>query len=157
MLKYAIGVFSLIAIFLLLINLVSDENKISGDDIKYKLIGHLFSNSGLIPHGAGMPYWDASRREFTCSTEVTYFEMLYQYGWILFPIMIYLLLLPCLKLNKYQSNVMLRDFSFAYFLYLVNAGTNPLLFSSTGMYVYACSLALLSSINNNLSLKYKSI
>lgn len=143
-LKYILLLLGVFTIICLLQNLTSKANLGEGDSIKFKLVHDLFYNSSVIPHGAGLPYWDASRKEMTSSTEMTYFEMLYQYGWVMFPFVMSLILAPIIRLRKYLHAPMIKDFIVAYALYLINAGTNPLLFSSTGMYVYACALVIMS-------------
>lgn len=132
----------------LISNLTSKEHLGEGDGIKFRLVHDLLYNSSIIPHGVGIPYWDASRKEMTSSTEMTYFEMLYQYGWVLFPFVLYLIVAPITKLRKYMHDTYIRDYVVAYSLYLINAGTNPLLFSSTGMYVFACALVIMSKRKN---------
>ena len=77
---------------------------------------------------------------------MTYFEMLYQYGWLLFPFVLYIFIRPFFVLYKKKYSVDVRDFAIAYLLYLINAGTNPLLISSTGMYVFACALTIAAKV-----------
>lgn len=143
--KYLIFIVGIGLFVYLISNFTSKENLAEGDEIKFRLVHDLISNSSIIPHGVGIPYWDASRKEMTSSTEMTYFEMLYQYGWVLFPFVLYSIVTPIIKLKNYMFDIYIRDYVVAYSLYLINAGTNPLLFSSTGMYVFACALAIMSN------------
>jgi len=83
--------------------------------------------------------------------------MLYQYGWLLFPIVLYIFLRPIIKLYKKKNDDNVRDFAVAYLLYLINAGTNPLLISSTGLYVFACALTITAKVHEQQILRSKNI
>ncbi len=151
-LKVAFFILLFGSIFYLFSQLVARENRSDGDLIKFLTSSELLGYSSILGHGVGAPYWSSSLHEMITSSEVTYFEMLYQYGWLLTPFVMYLLFAPFFRLYK-SKDVDVKDFSFVYLLYLVNAGTNPLLFNSTGMFVYSCCLVVLSNkhktINNN--------
>ena len=129
--------------------LTSSTYSQEGDDFKFAVGKYLFYNSSIVGHGVGVPYWDPGRREITSSTEMTYPEMLYQYGWLLFPFVLFIFVHPFFKLYNKKNNNNVRDFAIAYLFYLVNAGTNPLLISSTGMYVFACILTVAAKLKES--------
>lgn len=145
-LRYFIGLLAIIALFYLINYLTSPTNLQGGDDIKGGVASYLLNNSSVFSHGVGVEYWDPERGKRTSTTEMTYFEMLYQYGWILFPFVLYIFVRPFFVLYKKKNCVDIKDFAVAYLLYLVNAGTNPLLISSTGMYVFACALTIAAKV-----------
>ncbi len=156
-LKYIIATVVVVAIVYIVYLLTSSTYSQEGDDFKFAVAKYLFNNSSLVGHGVGAPYWDPGRKEVTVSTEVTYFEMLYQYGWLLFPIVLYIFLRPIIKLYKKKNDDNVRDFAVAYLLYLINAGTNPLLISSTGLYVFACALTITAKVHEQQILRSKNI
>lgn len=148
-LRYLLAFVFVIAISYLLILLTSKENADGGDEIKYAVGSYLLWNSSLFGHGVGIEYWDPGRQEMTASTEVTYLEMLYQYGWLLAPFVIFMFIKPFFTLYKKQNETDVRDFAIAYLLYLITAGTNPLLINSTGMWVFACALTLATKLKED--------
>lgn len=50
---------------------------------------------------------------------------------------------------KYRHILKYQRFILAYFLYMILAGTNPLLINSTGMLVWAIGLTLIYKIKTN--------
>ena len=70
----------------------------------------------------------------TYTTEWTYMELLRNYGifsLLIFAVMVY----PLTQLYKLRRDRRVAAMMFAYIFYLLIAGTNPLLISSTGMLV----------------------
>lgn len=130
-------------ILYILLLLLSSEYRDAGDTIKFSIANDLLAQTSLFGHGVGLDYY-THERGYISSSEVTYFEMLYHYGIMLSPVVIFIFFYPFLELFKKKYSVDIRDYAFAYLLYLVNAGTNPLLFNSTGMFVYACCLMILA-------------
>lgn len=154
--KYLIITFGFGGVIYLLSLMLSAENRSDGDELKYKTVSELLDYSSIFGHGVGAPYWSSSLGEMITSSEVTYFEMLYQYGWLLYPFVLYIFFSPFFRLFKQKYPIDIRDFSVAYLAYLINAGTNPLLVNSTGMYVFALSLVVLSKCRKDVY-KYKLI
>ena len=70
----------------------------------------------------------------TYTTEWTYLELLRGYGLFAFLILA-VMLWPIFKLYKMRRNRNVAAMMMAYIVYLVIAGTNPLLISSTGMLI----------------------
>lgn len=129
------------SILYLLYLLLSPENQNDGDSLKFGIASDLLKQTSLFGHGVGSSYF-TRERGFITTSEMAYFEMAYHYGIVFFPLVLSLFLLPFLRLFRWKFNNDVRDFAFAYLLYLVNAGTNPLLINSTGMYVFACALMI---------------
>ena len=147
LLKVFLGSIFIIGIFSAVVILKSATDSEGGDEIKGGVASYLFNHSSVLSHGVGVFYWNPERKEMTNNTEVTYFEMLYQYGWLLFPFVLYIFLRPFFILYRKNNDVDVRDFGIAYLLYLINAGTNPLLISSTGIYVFASALTVAAKVN----------
>ena len=151
-LRALIGVISLFLLLYIVYILTSSSNLQGGDEIKGGVASYLVNNSSIFGHGVGALYWDPERGQLTSTTEVTYFEMLYQYGWLLFPFVLYIFVRPFFIMYKKKYRTEIRDFAVAYLLYLVNAGTNPLLISSTGMWVFACALTIAAQVQKEKNL-----
>lgn len=153
-LRYILAGVFVISIIYLVKQLTSQSYSDDGDYIKFAVAKYLFTHSSLLGHGVGALYWDPARLELVASTEMTYLEMLYQYGWILTPVVLYVFFSPFFVLYKKRNDYLIRDFSVAYLLYLVNAGTNPLLINSTGLYVFACAITIVAKIKEEKKLSY---
>lgn len=74
------------------------------------------------------------------NTELTYLDIIRNYGLFMGMFMIYLLFRPILYFNKLSTNY--KDYIFVYFLCFVIAASNPFYFSSTGFYVLAFILVI---------------
>lgn len=147
--KYVISVTVTVSLYYLLSMLLTESASNSGDSIKFDTMTELLSNSSIVGHGVGCLYKSTARSEFVTNSEMTYFEMIYQYGWILSIIVIWILVKPIKTIRSFTKSVDIRDFAFAYLCYLVNAGTNPLLMNSTGMYVIVCALVIADYCRKN--------
>lgn len=134
-------VFLFCVLFLLLLIVLLMETDESSNYVKY---GHLTSYKMLFDEhpeyllfgqGPGTKFYSIGFRATVIRTEWTYLELLRNYGVLCLPIL-YVIVLPLLKLiknsSKYDSALAIAS---AYFIYLIIAGTNPLLLSSTGMLV----------------------
>ena len=154
-LRLFIGVVAVCALVFLVSMLVSPSYSDGGDQIKGGVASYLIEHASLVSHGVGAEYWDPERSKWTTTTEMTYFEMLYQYGWLLFPLVLYIFFEPFFVMFKRQNGVLVKDFAVAYLLYLVNAGTNPLLINSTGMYVFACALTIAAKCGGKMTVRVK--
>ena len=128
-------------LFLILLVMLLMETDESSNYVKY---GHLTSYKMLFDEhpeyllfgqGPGTKFYSIGFRATVIRTEWTYLELLRNYGVLCLPIL-YVIVLPLLKLikdsSKYDSALAIAS---AYFIYLIIAGTNPLLLSSTGMLV----------------------
>ena len=89
----------------------------------------------LLGQGPCTEFYSLGFRKMTPQTEWTYVELIRNYGLMCLPIF-YVILLPIYKLLRLsQKHESAWAIAFAYIVYLIIAGTNPLLFSSTGMLV----------------------
>ena len=68
----------------------------------------------------------------TLQTEWTYLELLRNYGLLSLPIL-GVFAYPLVRLFRHRSDPFTQGVFFTYVVYLLIAGTNPLLLSSTGM------------------------
>lgn len=156
-LRLAMGIVGFFSLIYIVLFLTSPDNSQGGDEIKGSVASYLLHNSSIVGQGVGVSYWDAARGRITTTTEMTYFEMLYQYGWLLFPFVLFIFVRPFFVMYKKNNDVMVKDFAIAYLLYLVNAGTNPLLISSTGMWVFACALTIAAKLKEGSQLSEREI
>lgn len=155
--RVAIGLITISCLFYLIHILTSNEYIQGGDELKAGVALYLLDQSSLLGHGVGAPYWDPERGEMTSTTEMTYFEMIYQYGWLLFPFVLFIFIRPFFVMYKKGNNLHVKDYAIAYLLYLINAGTNPLLINSTGMWVFACTLTIAAKLNEERQVVNKRI
>lgn len=97
----------------------------------------------LFGQGVATSFYTSGFNGFALETEWTYVEMIRNYG--LFSLLIfYVLFRPIISMAKHISKFdVIIVFILSYIIYLIIAGTNPLLFSSTGMLVvltmYSCA------------------
>ena len=88
----------------------------------------------LLGQGPGTAFYSEGFHSMTYTTEWTYMELLRNYGifsLLIFAVMVY----PLTQLYKLRRDRRVAAMMFAYIFYLLIAGTNPLLISSTGMLV----------------------
>ena len=89
----------------------------------------------LMGQGPCTEFYSMGFRKMTLQTEWTYVELIRNYGIMCLPIL-YVILLPIYRLfRQAQRHDSALAIALAYIVYLIIAGTNPLLFSSTGMLV----------------------
>ena len=143
-----------IAFFVLLAMLLMEKDEPS-NLVKY---AHLTSYKKLFEdnpqylifgQGPATEFYSAGFRKMSIRTEWTYLELLRNFGILSLPIM-YVILRPMFKLfsaARYEESAF--AIAMAYFIYLIIAGTNPLLFSSTGMMVLISAYSYLERLNLN--------
>lgn len=129
----------LLAVALLLFILVlAGETNEASNVIKY---AHLYSYKELfeahpeyllIGQGPGSAFYSEGFGKMTTITEWTYLELIRNYGLFSLPIF-GVFAYPLVRLFPYRNDHLTQGILFAYVLYLLIAGTNPLLLSSTGM------------------------
>lgn len=88
----------------------------------------------LLGQGPGTAFYSQGFHRMTYTTEWTYLELLRGYGLFAFLILA-VMVWPIFKLYKMRRNRNVAAMMMAYIVYLVIAGTNPLLISSTGMLI----------------------
>lgn len=148
------GVFLFSVLFFILLAMLLMEENEASNLVKY---AHLTSYKNLfnehpeyllLGQGPGTEFYSLGFREMTVKTEWTYLELVRNYGIMCLPIL-YVIMLPLFKLlllaRQHESALAMAS---AYFIYLIIAGTNPLLFSSTGMLVLLSAYSYLEFLNN---------
>ncbi len=137
--------------FIVMIVVFASERGEASNIVKY---GHLTSYMQLfeqhplymlVGQGIGTRFYTIGFHRFTFVTEWTYLELLRRYG--LFSILIlFTVLFPLKQMWQHRRNSFCFGLMGTYVAYLLMAGTNPLLFSSTGMiviltaYSYICKI-----------------
>lgn len=127
--------------FVILLSMLLLEDNEPSNVVKYahlRSYKELFENNPqylILGQGPGTEFYSEGFRKMTMKTEWTYVELLRNYGLLCIPIL-YVVIYPFLRLLKqafkFDSALAI---AFGYVIYLVIAGTNPLLLSSTGMLV----------------------
>lgn len=142
--------------FLFFILLLASETSEASNLIKY---AHLFSYKELfeahpeyllIGQGPATSFYSAGFGRMTSITEWTYLELLRNYGLFSIPIMS-IFLLPLVRLFRYRHNHLTQGIIFSYIIYLLIAGTNPLLLSSTGMVVILSAYSYCEQVQQKVS------
>lgn len=127
-------------VFLAIVLLLASETGELSNEMKY---AHLASYTQLFTshpeylifgQGPATKFYTLGFRRFTDETEWTYLELIRNYG--VFCIAILLVVLwPLFKMIRKSNDVYKWGITTTYFIYLMIAGTNPLLLSSTGMII----------------------
>lgn len=106
----------------------------------------------LIGQGIGSGFYSDAFGEITNQTELVYLDFLRHYGLLVFIIILIALYLPVIKIWS-KSKIK----ALSYGLYLIIAGTNPLIVSSTGMIAitYGYYLAYVYQDCNEASPKFR--
>ena len=138
-LLYPVLALFVIALILIVVKLLTQEGEPS-NAIKYAhLISYakLFDDNPLymiLGQGPGALFYSEGFNSMTAITEWTYLELFRCYG-LLSLVILGVLVWPLKTLWKYRANEQHFGIMCSYVLYLMIAGTNPLLISSTGMIV----------------------
>lgn len=144
---------------LYLVYLLVEEKDESSNVIKYAMSNSYISNiflgsNSIVGSGLGSIFYAAGRDQYISASELTYFDIIRIYGIPLGSILIFIVFYPFVVFTreKYYIDKRYRPIIMSYVLYMILAGTNPLLISSTGMFVFAFGLALIYKIENDFSL-----
>lgn len=135
--------------FMLILLLMASEKGESSNIIKF---GHLISYKELFDQhplyllwgqGPGTRFYTQGFHAMADATEWTYLEIarLYGMGGLL---IMFTLLYPFYALWKYRSESYIVGVLGTYLAYLLIAGTNPLIFSSTGMQIVLCIYSIVA-------------
>lgn len=131
--------FLLAMVFIVVVIVAASETTEASNVVKYAHLNsyiNLFYEHPLYPiigQGPGTSFWSDGFNSMTYKTEWTYLELIRCFG--LFSIIIvYIFAKPLINFWKYRNkDVYTFSAFFAYLAYMLIAGTNPLLLSSTGM------------------------
>ena len=127
-------------VFLAIVLLLASETGELSNEMKY---AHLTSYTQLFTshpeylifgQGPATKFYTLGFRRFTDETEWTYLELIRNYGAFCIPIL-FIVLWPLYKMIRKSNDVYKWGITTTYFIYLMIAGTNPLLLSSTGMII----------------------
>ena len=139
------------SLILLIITLALQNNEPS-NAVKY---GHLASYLNLFDsnpeyllwgQGPGAIFYSEGFKEWVPQTEWTYLELIRNYG--VFALLILVVLIsPLFRLYKYRNNLFIFGMAVTYIFYLFMAGTNPMLISSTGMFIVLSIFSFTDSLN----------
>ena len=141
-----------LAFIILLIALISDTGEAS-NAVKY---GHIPSYIQLfeehpeyilIGQGPGAFMYSEGFNKVVFKTEWTYLELVRNYG-LFSLIIIGVFAKPLITMWKHRRDAFCKCMFFAYLSYLLIAGTNPLLLSSTGMIVLLMAYSYEESITS---------
>ncbi|MCD8304378.1 MAG: hypothetical protein LUC86_06080 [Prevotellaceae bacterium] len=100
----------------------------------------------LVGQGVGTGFYSVGFHSMTVRTEWSYLELLRKYG--LFGLLILLALFyPFKAMWEHRRNTYCFGLMGTYFAYLLVAGTNPLLFSSSGMIITLCAYSYISRLD----------
>jgi hypothetical protein len=149
------SVIGMILIMLLLTDRASRSSIVKSGHSESTLL--LFSENPLrflfIGTGPGSTFYTTGFDEVTAQTELTYFELIRNYGLLFTLLIISILCVPFLNIinNKHYDKLLKFSLLLGYLSYLFIAGTNPLLLSSTGLIV----IAVMFYISNNNILREK--
>lgn len=135
-----------ISLFILINYSFLTEYVFSKDDtsnaVKFSLVNDYYdiysSNVPTFLFGQGVgSYFYQSRGMYLTYSELTYFEILRRFGFILGIVYCILMFVPALRLNKsYDSHIVV-----AYLLYALMSFFNPFFFSSSGIIIFSIVLS----------------
>lgn len=106
-------------------HVVSYNNLFESNPIRYLFIGD----------GPGAEFFTLGFNKMTSVTELSYYDLIRNFGLVFAIVILIIYLLPMINSNKKNPGLGL-SMSIGYLLYLSVAGTNPFLFSSTGVISY---------------------
>ena len=154
--RYFVVLFSILLLGFVTLKLATEKGETS-NDIKYADFHSYikeFSNGTtlLFGDGLGSEFYSQGKSILVSFTEQTYMDIFRIYGIFLGTILIFIVIYPIIIFikSKYYNNKKLNRFVIGYALYMILAGTNPLLISSTGMFIFATGITLIYKIKNNL-------
>ncbi len=102
----------------------------------------------LFGSGVGSLFYAKGNGAYLAFTELSYLDILRMYGLPLGFFLIYLYGSPYLKVRRFfKYSLFLKRYFGGYILYLVLAGTNPILMGSVGMLAFTVFLAMSNRIN----------
>ena len=133
-------IFLLAILFVVVLLMFMMEKDEASNTIKYAHLysyWELFSEHPLfllIGQGAGSSFYSSGFHRVTSETEWTYLELIRNFG-ILSVVIIYAFFRPLVDMWKNRRDNLSYTLFWSYLAYLMIAGTNPLLMSSTGMLV----------------------
>lgn len=148
-----------ISLIILVIILASETDEIS-NSIKYSNISCYVEDisrgtNAFLGAGLGSVFYASGWGIYMPASELTYFDLVRIYGLPIASIFIYLVFYPVIftYINRNRISLKYKRFIVSYFMYMIIAGTNPLLISSTGMLVWSIGILFTQKIktqNNDI-------
>lgn len=144
MLAFLTVAFLITVVFLLTTHEYSTDIKAGHMQSFMKLFDENILKFLLVGTGPVSYMYTSARNEITTLTELTYLEMIKNFGLVQTILLVCILILPIFYIYKNQSFTRLQKFSLSlsYIAYLFICGTNPLLISSTGFTAVAVMFSL---------------
>lgn len=138
--------FIFLVLFIVLVALLLLEKDEASNQIKSgnlnNYIEDIFSSEGNVIIGSGIGSLFYNVRGFWAPySELTYLDILRFWGLIGGTIFIIIVFFPSVLITSKEKTI--RSFGLAYFLYMILAGTNPFLFSSTGWFCFMMGYTVL--------------
>lgn len=140
---------ALIVLVLLLLGETTEESNM----VKFGNVLSYFEALSNTPdlifgEGLGSTFYAMGRSEWVTHSELTYLDLIRIYGLPVALIFISIVFYPVLYAFTKKMELTYNRYFVAYTLYMVVAGTNPLLLSSTGMCVFCLGWALVLKLEN---------
>lgn len=155
--KIFIVVFGFIGLVFILSKLIGDTDE-SSAMLKFGAAGNYFNSlfgtpkSLLLGRGVGSLIFIPGRG-FEPQSELSYFDLFNWFGFIVGGFYTLVLFSPSMLI--FAKKKILKGFGLAYFLYMMIAMINPLLFSSTGWFVVICGIInLMNNRPRNAKIRY---
>lgn len=148
--KYFMRMASLLAmigIFCLTYKLATEKgeesNQLKFDNISSYKREILKGNTFIFGDGVGSVFYAKGNNEELAFTELSYFDLLRMYGVPLGLYFAVLFYMPFFKsIRFFKKNLFLSRFMFTYIMFLILAGTNPLLLGSIGLTAMTLAMAI---------------
>lgn len=90
----------------------------------------------FVGEGPGSLFFTKAVNEYWTNTELSYYDLIRNYGLVFSIIIMLVFLFPLLKYCILKNKALYISVSFGYIVYLLIAATNPYLLSSTGFFMY---------------------
>lgn len=149
-LSFMVGIAFLILVILLATE-KEESNNIKSENFTSYIDNFFEGTNSILGAGLGSVFYAEGRDRYVSNSEFSYFDIIRMYGGIIGLLFSFLVFYPSFYFyhSKYCDQLKYSRFAMAYILYMILAGTNPLLLSSTGMFVWSMGLASVYHIKNN--------
>lgn len=131
---------------------LATEKDVDSNDLKYSNFDSYVADIETGSHsitgaGVGSTFYAKGDKEMLAFTELSYMDIIRMYGIPVGAYMLYLFFAPfLLTLGKFKNNIFMKRLMLSYAMFLVLAGTNPLLMGSVGMTSLSVFMALTNSL-----------
>lgn len=148
---------------------LATEKDVESNELKYSNFDSYVADIETGAHaitgaGVGSTFYAKGDKEMLAFTELSYMDVIRMYGIPIGAYLLYLFFAPFfLTLGRFKNNIFMKRLMLSYAMFLVLAGTNPLLMGSVGMTSLSVFMALTNSLKvyskfyNVQSLEYKTV